>query len=79
MREWLLMTKQERDQRLPTCEWVFAKNCHQVGDFRKVWEPACGRAGVMGLLFHDLRRSAVRNMERAGIPIGRYGDLRPPY
>jgi integrase len=68
MREWLLMTREEHDQRWPTCEWVFAKNGHQVGDFRKVWEPACARAGVPGLLFHDLRRSAVRNMERAGIP-----------
>jgi integrase len=68
MREWLLMTKEEHDQRWPTCEWVFAKNGHQVGDFRKVWEPACTRAAVPGLLFHDLRRSAVRNMERAGIP-----------
>jgi integrase len=67
-REWLLMTREERDQRWPTCEWVFAKNSHQVGDFRKVWEPACTRAGVPAFLFHDLRRSAVRNMERAGIP-----------
>ena len=68
MREWLLMTKEERDQRWPTCEWVFARKGKQVGDFRKVWEPASARAGVPGLLFHDLRRSAVRNMERAGIP-----------
>ena len=68
MREWLLMAKEERDQGWPTCEWVFAKNGHEVGDFRKVWEPACKRAGVPGLLFHDLRRSAVRNMERAGVP-----------
>jgi hypothetical protein len=38
-----------------------------IGDFRKVWETDCAESGLAGLLFHDLRRSAIRNLVRAGM------------
>jgi len=45
----------------PTPSWV------PIGDFRKVWETACAKCGLAGRIFHDLRRSAVRNLVRAGV------------
>ena len=53
--------------------WLFhhldsAHAGERIQDPRKAWKAACVAAGHPGLLIHDLRRSAVRNMEQAGVP-----------
>jgi integrase len=46
---------------------VFHRNGRQIKSFRKAWANACEAAGVPGRIPHDLRRTAVRNLERAGV------------
>lgn len=61
-----IMTRRLSARRLD-CPLIFHRQGKPMGDFRKAWAHACEQAGVSGLLFHDLRRTAVRNMIRAGV------------
>jgi integrase len=68
MHDLLLQSKHERDEKWPESPWVFNRGGAVIKDFRRAWDEACKRAEIDGLKFHDLRRTAVRNMRRAGIP-----------
>lgn len=48
--------------------YVFHRLGRPVKSFRRQWKTACLAVGVGSTVFHDLRRSAVRNMEQAGVP-----------
>ena len=53
----------------PNCPWVFFNETGgRIGQFRKTWISVCKQVGLEGKLLHDFRRTAVRNMVRAGVP-----------
>jgi integrase len=68
MREVLVEALRDKEEKFPDCNLVFNREGAKIADFRKAWAKACSMAQVTGIHFHDLRRSAVRNMDRAGIP-----------
>jgi integrase len=72
--EMLAMSKAARDRQCPECPWVFFRDGKQIRDFRAAWVRACREVGLVDKegkptrIFHDLRRTGVRNLIRAGVP-----------
>ncbi len=57
-----------RLERGALCPYVFHRNGVPITAFTKAWKTACAKAGCPGRIPHDLRRTAVRNLVRAGVP-----------
>ena len=63
MNDWLKWAHKRSNE----CSQVFNRIGEPIKDFRWAWREACKAAEVPDLKFHDLRRTAVRNMRRAGV------------
>lgn len=50
--------------------FVFQDHGNPIKTFYKAWKSACKRAGLEGRLFHDLRRTAARELRKAGLTEG---------
>lgn len=59
--------KMLRDFQCPDCLFVFFRDGMPIKSFRDAWNKACRDIGLEGRLFHDLRRTAVRNLIRCGV------------
>jgi integrase len=64
IREIIERRRSERHELIPL---VFHRSGKPVQRFDKSWRTACRKAGCAGKLFHDFRRTATRNMRRAGV------------
>ena len=61
-------TEQAQRQAGSVISWVFFRGPGRViKDFGDTWAQATHAAGLPGLLVHDLRRSAARNLIRSGV------------
>jgi len=72
--EMLKLLKESRDRNYPKSPWVFSRDGEPILAFKNSWGTACKTAGLVDAsgepakLFHDLRRTGVRNLVRAGVP-----------
>lgn len=47
---------------------VFRLHGRPIKDFKRAWRSALREAGLPAKMFHDLRRTGVRNLIRRGVP-----------
>jgi integrase len=63
----LALTRRMERAQVRVIPWVFHRRGRPIRSLRRSWLTATEAAGRPGVVLHDLRRSAVRNLERAGV------------
>ncbi len=58
----------EHLEQYPTCPYVFHRSGNRIISYAKDWNKAVTEASLVGKIPHDFRRTAVRNLVRAGVP-----------
>ena len=62
------MAAPKKDRNHFTIYFFQYDNTDRIKRFDKAWKKACKEAKIGIRLFHDFRRTAVRNMVRSGVP-----------
>jgi integrase len=55
-------------ERVESCPYVFHRHGRRSKHYNRAWRTAREKAGLLSKLLHDARRTAMRNMDRAGVP-----------
>jgi integrase len=67
-RQYAAREYENSDKTIGVSGYVFHSKGTPIGDIRKSWDAACKQAKIGAKIFHDFRRTAIRNMIRAGVP-----------
>lgn len=67
LKDQLDLTKRLEREQNRIITHVFHRNGEPIRSYAKGWNAATEAAGMDGRIVHDLRRTAVRNLERAGV------------
>lgn len=65
---WLCAEFERHKQESPDCLFIVSFRDRSIKETKTGWKRACAEVGLPNLLIHDLRRSALRLMIRAGVP-----------